>query len=506
MQRESAINVSDSRIIRKRLYKLNDEKEFEGFDRFLIKKILKEKAQAVLESEPVSEELVQSLREEAYAIFFEKIKQKKVASRVTIKKWFGMDGYVRPKRKQIIKLAFALQLKEEELQEYLKCGILQPGIQINDYREMIFLYGLKKGNSYDECEDMIRIFEAKVYKDTVLMQNTHTVELWNMFRLNCNKSKGEFLSWMCTNAGFFKGYSKVALRHFMEMKSEMLSYIRAGAKEQLFWLLEETDFFDWAAQNDVSKEDYGENISRYIKNISRRKEKGLLTDELKGAIQELNWIANYSHDKTADLLAELYASALEPEAGRFFSGKRHHYKKRENFNLPKQISFMTDKHISQIIGIAQQKEKEIRLSQALGSLEHEEGRCPAWVDKLLSEYGFVAPKSIKETRELLQSILKKQEQRCQLVQREDLLPLIHYVAQKRYEQILQEQKTSYQYEEARIFFIQMADAIFEECQMAPINEEYHLDYLLLSCYGMDYMYSLSDVIEESEMMQQGRKM
>lgn len=501
---QNSMNVSDSRLIRKRLYRLNDSKQFEGFDSFLIRKILPEKAKAVLESKPVSEELLQILREEAYDIFWGKIKQEKVATRVTIKKWFGLNGYVRPKRKQIIKLAFALQLTEEELQEYLCCGILQPGIQINDYREMIYLYGVLNGISYDECQDMIRIFEAQVYKDTVLQQNTHTMQLWNMFRLNCNKSKEEFLSWMCKNAGFFKGYSKVALRHFMEIKSEMLHYIRASAREQLFWLLEETDFFDWAAQNDVPKEEYGENISRYIKNVSRRKDKGMLTDELKEAIQELNWVAHFSHDKTADLLAELYASALEPTAGKVFSSKRNHYKKRENFKLPKQISFMTDKHISQIVGVAQQKEKEIRLSQALGSLECEETNqkeCPAWIAKLLSEYGFVAPETIQETKELLRNILKMQEQRCHLVQREDLLPLIHYVAQRRYEQVLQEQKTGYQCEEARIFFIQMADAIFEECQMAPVSEEYQLDYLLLSCYGADYMYSLSDVIEESELMQ-----
>jgi hypothetical protein len=157
---------------------------------------------------------------------------------------------------------------------------------------------------------------------------------------------------------------------------------------------------------------------------------------------------------------------------------------------------MTDKYVSQIVGVAQHKEKEIRLSQALGSLEKRED-CPEWIDRLLLEYGIEPPREVKKTKELLRKLVKTQEQRCHIVQREDLLPLIHYVAQKKYEVTLQGQSDRYRCEDAKIFFIQMADTILAECKMAPISEEYQLDYLLLSCYGKDYMYSLADVIEEA---------
>lgn len=501
MWKERMVNVNDSILIRKKLYKLNDSEDFEDFDRFLMKKVLgKEQIQELL-SEKTTDKRIQQLREEAYLIFYKEVKADKVASRTTIKRWFGLNGYGRPKRKQIFKLAFALKLGEKELEEYLVQGILQPGVQINDYREMIYRYGIDRSLSYEECVDMIRVFEKHVYKDTVIEQNTHTALLWEMYRANCTKPKEEFLLWMCSNAGFFKGYSKVALRHFMEMKSQMLAYIRQNAREQLFILLEETDFREWAAENGLSKEDYGDNIYRYIKNVSRRKGQGNLDPDLKEAILECNWVAYSSRDKTTDLLAELYASAIETGEEKIRPQKRISYKDRNEFMLPDQIHFMTDKHISQIIGIAQQKEKEIRLSQALGSLEDAEGSCPEWIGKMLEEYGITSPADVAGTRNLLRKLLTMQEQRCHIVQRDDLLPLIHYVAQRKYEQLIQEQNESYHSENAKIFFIQMADTILLECSMAPISEKYHLDYLLLSCYGEDYMYSLADVIEEAGMLE-----
>lgn len=500
MQRDKKINVSDSRILRKKLYQLNEIGRFETFDRFIVKKMLTQEETEELREEELSKERLNHLREKAYRVFSKQVGKVTVASRSTIKKWFGLNGYVRPKRKHIIKLAFALGLNEEELQEYLVRGILQQGIQINDYREMIYLYGLNQRISYEECEDMVEVFETYVYKDTVIAQNTHTLQLWNMFRAHCHEPREKFIEWMCCNAGFFKGYSKIALSHFMEIKREMLSYIRREAREELFWLLAETNFSEWAEENQVKEEEYEENISRYIRNMSRRKDRGQLSEEMKEAITKLNWVANSSKEKTTDLLAELYASAIESDGKSEGTQKRIRYKSRERFQLPKEFFFMTDKHISQIIGIAQLKEKEIRLSQALGCLKHEEGVCPEWIGRLLEEYNIQPPENAGEARKFIQKLLSTQEQRCHLVQREDLLPLIHYVAQKRYERSLQGQNDRYRCENARIFFIEMANTILEECQMAPVSEEYQLDYLLLSCYGKDYMYSLADVIEESEMI------
>ena len=72
------------------------------------------------------------------------------------------------------------------------------------------MYGLEKNLSYEECVNMIKVFETQVYHDTVFAQSTHMQRLWNLYRLSCDKPKEKFLSWMCKNAGFFKGYSKTA--------------------------------------------------------------------------------------------------------------------------------------------------------------------------------------------------------------------------------------------------------------------------------------------------------
>lgn len=494
MQREGLQNVGDTIMIRRKLYELNESDQFERFDRFIMKKVLSGEHKKYLDWPDVSEEILLSLREEAFFIIYKKIKSKKVASRITVKKWFGLEGCARPKRIHIIKLALALHFTEDELQEYLIQGILQPGIQINDYREMIYLYGISSHLSYEECQDMIHVFEKKVYKDTVLAQNTHTLRLWEMYRANAGKPKEEFLAWMCNNAGFFKGYSKVALHHFMEMKREMLCYIRENAKERLFQLLQETDFEDWALENGIENRREGEVISRYLKNMNRRKGNGGLTAEIIEAIRELNWIAHSSREKTTDLLAELYASALETASKK----KRIQYKKRESFKLPEQVSFLTEKEISQIVGIAWQKEKEIRLSQADASLDDVNGTCPDWIRRMLLEYGIQAPKEAVKTKALLRKLLVEQEQRCHFVQREDLLPLIHYVAQIRYMHMINEQEMTYCRDDAVNFFIQLADSILAECCMAPVNTKYQLDFLLLTCYGKENLYSLADVIEEAE--------
>lgn len=499
------MNVSDSKIIHKRLYELNKAEQFERFDMFITKKVWENEKGRDISFEPMSKERKQRLQKEAYLNFYRKVKAENVASRVTIKKWFGLNGYVRPKREHIFKLAFALTLDEEELQEYLIKGIRQPGIQINDYREMIYLYGLERALSYEDCVDMIRAFEVQMYRDTVFAQSTHTQQLWNMYRKNCNQPKEKFLSWMCKNAGFFKGYSKVALKHFMEVKSEALKYIRLNAKESLFEYLAETDFPAWAKQNGIAPEEYGENISRYLKNMSRRKERGELAETLKANILEQNRVAYSSRDKMTELLAELYSPALESGKGPFQT-KRIQFKDRTKFFLPDEIFFMTDKHMSQIVSIAEQKEKEIRMSQALGSLEASEkteGICPEWIRDLLTGYGFQPPKDAEQAKKFLRGALRTQKQRCHLVQREDLLPLIHYVAQKRYDKMQREQGMDYQCEDARIFFIQMADEILTECQMAPVSEAYQLDYLLLFCYMEEDMYSLADIIEAAEKEETG---
>ena len=495
MQNGKNIYSRDTQYIKDRLETLKDSNRFQGGDYYLIRKLVPMPMRNRLLKDGPKPDMILKLRKRAYNNLYKLTSDDHVASRPTLKKWCGLEGNARPKRRQVFQLAFSLHFTEEELFEYLERGILQPGIQINDYREMIYLYGIHNNLTYAECTDMIHTFEKYANHDEAIAQNTHTALLWRMYRENCELDKAEFMCFMCENVSYFKGYSKVALAHFIALKKEILKQIRAERKKELLQELRKTSFYTWAKENNVEEEDYAEGIHTFLRNMVRRKEPEI-TREMSDTLSELYWVAYASQDRATDLLAELYASAFE--AGGSEKGKRRlQYKDREQFNLPGDIAFMRSKDISQIIGIAQQKEKEIRLSQALGSLDNCE-QCPDWIRNILEEYRIPYSDDTDELRRTIQKSITTQEQRCHLIQREDLLPLIHYVAQRRYENGLRENDEKYDQQMARECFINLADKIFDECQMAPIDDCYHLDYLLLSCFGEEDMYSFSDILEKTQ--------
>lgn len=479
---------SDTQKLRKSLDFLNTAQNFKGFDSFLIEKWA--------DKEGDEEER----RRSAYRRLYRMIRNSDVANRKTIRNWFGFETPARAKRRQIFKLALVLHFTPEETEEYLTKGILEPGFQINDYREMLVLYALEQKLSIDVCADMISVFEAKSNRDTVLEQHTHTARLWAMYREEHEKPQEEFLLWMIENAGMFKGYSRVALKYFMQFKAEILSYVRSDAKARLFTILEETDFLLWAKEKKVLLENYFEEIPHYLKNMSERRESKILDEQTQQMVKELLWITHASKDKNVDLLTELYASAIEVKKDNTIKKRHLGYRKREKFYLPENIMFMTDKYVSQLLGVAQQKEKQIRLSQTLAGIMdvNDEMLCPEWVKEILQEYrSKELPKTVGEAKKVLQKLLLHQTQRCHLVQREDLLPLIHYVAQQRYFQQIAGSMEKYDCEEAKQVFKELANETLKACQMTPISTRYQMDYLLLSCYGKYDMYSLSDYIEEA---------
>lgn len=495
MKNEKNMYSKDTQYIKDRLEILRESNEFQGGDYFLIRKLVPLPMRNRLLKDGSTPEALYKLRRKAYNNLYKLTSDDHVASRPTLKKWCGLEDGTRPRRKQVFQLAFSLHFTEEELLEYLEKGILQPGIQINDYREMIYLYGIHNKLTYDECTDMIRTFEKCASHDEAIAQNTHTALLWRMYQENCELGKAEFMCFMCENVSYFKGYSKVALAHFTALKKEILEQIRAERRKELLQELRKTTFYTWARENNITEDDYAEGIHIYLRNMSRRKQSEI-PDGMAEALSDMYWVAYASQDRATDLLAELYASAFEV-GGQQQEKRRPHYKDRERFNLPGDISFMRSKDISQIIGIAQQKEKEIRLSQALSALDNCE-QCPDWIRNLLEEYRIPYSDDMKKLHKTIQKSITAQEQRCHLIQREDLLPLIHYVAQKRYENSLHEKNEKYDQQMARECFINLANKIFDECQMAPVNECYHLDYLLLSCYGEEDMYSFSDILEKTQ--------
>lgn len=483
-------------LIQKSLKDMNDSIRFVEFDRFLLERFLTEEEKKELQDSVITENTLAALRECAYRHCYQQVKKRCPVARATLRRWFHVGGSGRPSRGQMIAFAFALSLSREELQEYFICGLQEPGIQINDYQEMIFCYGLESGLAYEECQDMIEVFEQEISKDTAFAQKTHTDELWSLYEEKKYLPKEDFLLWMCENGFYFKGYSKVALNCFIELKHEILEYIRSEAKEQLYVLLPEAGFSKWAAEHEIPESDYGKEIPRFLHNVQRRKNQHPVNQHIREEITRLNWIVYSSKDKNSDLLAEIYSAAIACGQDGKSSGKKK-IASRKNFNLPESVYFMTDKYVSQLIGVAQQKEKEIRLSMARSTLmaENAEAACPEWIQDCMETYGvWKDTATVGETRRVLDRVLRQQRQRCQLVKRSDLLPLIHYVAQKRYEQ---QNGEEYVRQDALDMFAALSEEIFSRCQMMELDDRYQLDHLFCATYGEQEMYSLADVIEAS---------
>ena len=407
----------------------------------------------------------------AYRNCYRTIRHAKVVSRNTLCKWFGVRGHILPRREQIIRLAFAAHFTVEMLQEYLQKGILEQGIQINDYHELIFMYGLEHESSYQDCLDMITIFERCVNQKTVMLQRTHTQQLQELYRTSHLLEPEEFLSWLCDHAVYFKGYSRVALKHFTDLKTEIIEYVSEAARIELGRRLEEFQFSTWAKENGLEKVEK-EDIQRFVRNVSRRKA-GCISAAEKDEIGRLMRTAYLRKHTNADLLKEVYPLPTM---------------NRKTFT-------MDQKKISQILKIAEHKEKEIKLSWAISCLEgnkEKDAACPAWIAELMKQYQFAAVQTAEEAKIYLEKCLKDQKQQCHIIKREDLLPLIHYVAQLRYEK----ENHSYDRQKAKGLFADLAKEILTDCQMAQLNESYKMDCLLLSSFMETEMYSFADLMEE----------
>lgn len=480
-------------VVKRNLKTLNTPGRYYHFSDFLIEHWLTPKELQEYQQEPEEKE---TYREIAYKHCYKKVSKSGVVTRPTLRSWFGLgktDMGKKPRRAQIIAFAFAAGLSQKEMEEYLTEGMLEPEIQINDYTEIIYDYGLRHQLDYAACNDMILLFEQEVNKDVVIAQRTHTAELAKEYHREWDKSKEEFLVWMCKNASYFKGYSKVALNWFVKLKHEILEYIRQDSANALADALYHANYGAWEKENKIEGEDTGEAISRFIHNVSRRVGDARLSDELKEEILYFVWVVYGSKDQNRDLLAEIYSSAVG-EGRKIESLKSFKHKK---IALPESVYLMTDKYLSQMIGVAVNKEKDIRLSQALHCLEaaKEEEPCPEWIVKGMTQYRIILKDAtVAKAKKEIAKELKKQKHRWRRVRRSDLLPLIHYVAQKRYaNRIMQDEK--YDREEACGYFEQLANEVFSDCHMTPLNEKYQLDSLYIMSFAQENMYSLSELIE-----------
>ena len=191
-------------------------------------------------------------------------------------------------------------------------------------------------------------------------------------------------------------------------------------------------------------------IPKYLKSIYCNKNDNL-SEQMKKTIHELVEISNISTNSNTELLAELYTDLK--------NRTRQENKRRKQG----EIRLMDDKYLSDLLNVSLQKEKLMHL--------------------------IVTP-NLDNRDELI----KQQKRRCLLITRQDLLPLILCLSQKRY--VRRMESENYDAVKAKAEFIDFANHILNACQMAPIDEnKYELDGILCGCFQKDEMYSLADTLE-----------
>ena len=427
-------------------------------------------------------------RHDAYMNFYKSVKKHKIANRQTIRRWFGLGGQTIPNREQIIQLAFALHLTSEETEEYLKFGISEPGFQINDYSECIAMYCLDHNLDHDTYVVMVEFFERHSVREVTLQQTAHTDMLRQEYERQKELSKEEFLVWMCKNCSLFKGYSMTTYRVFLSLVDDALAFFREEVKEMLLFELEETDFFRWAKENEISEEEYGSAIRRYLKNIQRRKDCHLSKEKLQ-EMKRLLVMGYSSKNRVCDLLAELYAPMDIKHCG---------IDQEMTKVLQKEVGNVSAKYVSELLGMSLHKEKMMQMNRAMTELKYLPGTelCPKWIrERFFPEEAFVAVQTVTEAERILKKYQAQQQQRVRNIQRSDLLILIQYIFQKKYMEQMIEDCAEYSGEDAKLEFAQTANTVLESCGMRGLDVQYRLDYSLLSCFEEDEVVLFAELFE-----------
>lgn len=464
---------------------LKKSQGFFSFDIFII-----EKMGFLSHVDTYCDDITTQMRIDAYHECMKRIASNHVAAVQTIQKWFGIHGKSTPDREAIFRLALALHLPHEELEEYLVKGIGETGVQVNDYQEVILLYSLQKGYSYEEALCLISEFEDKVSEDIQFISHNETNKLWEIFMVKKDLGREDFIQWMLEYEGYFKGYGMTALNYLRALKQEILSEVRRDAQVRLQELLEETTFFRWEKAHGYSAKKRHATIPKFI--YDAEDEAGKRVSKALGeSILELLEISELPSDSNSELLLELYASAIEKN--NLKPGKR---KCAGNMSW----NLMDNKYLSELLNIDSWKEKQIRLRllQRKLALLPPDRKCPKDVILQAQGCGYTEKKKVPAAKlqEWTRLALVQAGRRIRMIKRKDLLPLIVTAAQLRYLHQLEQSGEIYQQETGRMLFKKLADTTLTACSMECLNtEKYKMDMLFWSCYQEKDMYSVSDILE-----------
>lgn len=398
-------------------------------------------------------------RRQAFLVFRQRTGRVDFASLPTMHRWFGINGYHKPSRYNIFQMAFAMGLDREETKQYLMVGIGEPSFYVNDYQEMIYLYGIDHKKSMEQCEKMIAFYEENLEDNVVISHTRSTRELMNAYEGTLDFSTEEFLWWMGGRADWFKGYSQTALNYVKQYRDSILSWVRDEEKKRLDELLAEVNFPAWQQKHGKRRETPRKQIDRFL-----HKNRYARQYTVAQHMQEVIW----------ELAKSVYAT--KPSNAKFLSevfGDSSRYAKR----------------YSDLFRGPIQKEQLIHAAQAKRQLKHLPGgaQVPEWILKFIAEniHTEEACRDVKTARACLETWSADKKQRCPQIQREDLLPLIYTVC-------LQRAPAG----EAKEMFLRLSEATLTACNMSRLDERFELDAVLLHYIEQDEVYWYGDICEE----------
>lgn len=465
---------SFSHIIEKKLKKGSCMR----FDFFIIQHMGYEMKGSLEEQEEV--------RKQAYRSFLHRISKENPASLPTIRRWFGIHGFATPSREQVFRISFALQLDIKETEEYLVQGLHAPSFQINDYSEMIVMYCLENKWDYAKCRKMAQEYEASLTRQQKIFQEFNTQWLFRQFEFVKHYSEEQFMHWMWEHAGIFKGYSLTVQEYLNKYREQVIEYMRKDVMKRLELLLSETGYEAWRKKRLYAPgEKEGELIKKYIKWDARSKKKKI-PEHLSRNIEELTKLAYSKSGLNTKLISELF---MLPEAS-----------KARGADLPAHtIRIVSGKYLSDLFHIPDWNEIRIHTKQAIQELKRldQDMTCPKYILDMIAKYSRrgIYVKDVGEALDWLEEFDSESRRRRLMVKREDLLPMILYVAQQRYLKENRENGGDYCCVDAKKLFVELANATMIACNMATLDENYVYDMILLACYQEEEMYGYEDVLE-----------
>lgn len=400
------------------------------------------------------------------------------ASLPTMRRWFGIGRFSSPSREQVYEICLQLGTGPKKAEEYLSVALEEVSFQFRDYREVFFMYGLNHKMGYQKCLNLAEQFESNWDFESLSEEKMSDQEFEEIFQKTRQLPVDKFLSWMLSCQNFFVGYRESVMKTLQECRSKVMFYIRKDAKDKLDSLLAETNYKKWLEERQYKNLETREIIRRFVK-AHRKGHYKEVSQNMKDNILELSSIAYSPLEANSKLLAEVFS-----HTGRtFFS----------------HIKGMSAKHLSDLFNVSLQRERSQTMNQVYRKLQgmDDKSDCPDWVKEIVGQCTRNPQEfdNVGAVKNWIESYNHEQRRRCLDVKRSDILPMIHYIAQRQYLDIMESKGEEYNEKKAKCTFTTLADRMLKSCHMSSINEDYELDAVLLSCFQPDEMYSFAEILD-----------